>query len=176
MQPPEISRIYWNVLTSIPVVCGTIAVARALKYGAADIGIVFHKPLFQWAVAAFGLFLGTVAYVMFRPEPLNTDLSLQSTLLPALILMSTTGLAEELVFRGVIQRAANFLGFWACVYPAAIYAVLQIGAGSAVTAGFVLAVGVAFGMVVRRTKSIVGVSLGHGLLNVMLYLVIPHLF
>jgi membrane protease YdiL (CAAX protease family) len=77
---------------------------------------------------------------------------------------------EELAFRGLLQRAAGALGSWGWAIIAPIYALLQIGHGSLFNIIFTLGVALFFGFVVMRTKSILGVSVAHGILNIMLFL------
>lgn len=50
---------------------------------------------------------------------------------------------------------------------------LTIGYGSFTDFVFVLGVGMYFGYIVTRTRSILGVSVAHGLINVSLFLVLP---
>jgi membrane protease YdiL (CAAX protease family) len=93
---------------------------------------------------------------------------------PALILLVATGFGEELVFRGVMQSAsADALGKMAILYVAAVFAVLHIGYKSAPDVAFAFIVGLFFGWVVARTQSLLGVTLCHGTLNVMLYVIVP---
>jgi hypothetical protein len=87
-----------------------------------------------------------------------------------------TGLLEEFIFRGLIQRSAlENLGRRGLLYGAALFAVLHLGYRSALDVIFVFGVALFFGWVVVRTGSILGVTLSHGLTNVALYLFIPFL-
>jgi LysM repeat protein len=96
--------------------------------------------------------------------------------LPALILLIGTGFNEELVFRGVMQSAASdALGKWAILYVTVVFAVLHLGYKSVVDVAFVFAVGLFFGWVVAKTRSLLGVTLSHGITNIALYLVVPFL-
>jgi hypothetical protein len=95
-------------------------------------------------------------------------------LVPILILMFSTGFIEELIFRGMMQRAATeALGRFGLPYVAALFAVLHVGYLSVLDVVFVLIVGLFFGWVAARTHSIVGVTLSHGLTNIVLFLVMP---
>jgi membrane protease YdiL (CAAX protease family) len=114
-----------------------------------------------------------VEYLILRPEPLILALRWQEVIVPALILLVATGFVEELAFRGVMQRSAQALGSWGWIYIAVVFSVLQIGHLSALHWLFVLAVALLFGWIVKRTGSILGVSLSHGLINVCLFLIFP---
>ncbi len=172
----EISDIYWYLLISVPVLVGVVTLMRVLKYSSNTVGIRYSEPVIQALLVPFGIAVGVVDYMILKPDALNSSLSVESTLFPALILLISTGFVEELAFRGVMQRAAEAVHSWGWVYVAAIYAVIQIGRGSVQHAGLALAVGLVFGWVVKRTGSILGVGLAHGLLNIGLYLIFPHLF
>jgi hypothetical protein len=53
--------------------------------------------------------------------------------------------------------------------------VLHIGYESATDLAFVFAVGLIYGWIFERSRSIVGVSIGHGLANVVLFFIAPNL-
>jgi LysM repeat protein len=67
------------------------------------------------------------------------------------------------------------LGKWAILYVTVVFAVLHLGYKSAVDVAFVFAVGLLFGWVVAKTRSLLGVSLSHGITNIALYLIVPFL-
>jgi uncharacterized protein len=172
----EISEIYLYIIIAAPIFIGAIVIILNLKYSLDDdAGLNGKKPLVQVLVAILGAGLGFADYVILKPESWINELNIQTIVIPALILLIATGFVEEFVFRGVIQRAARPLGSWGWVYVSVIYALLQIGQGSVAQLVFVFIVAVFFGWVVKKTGSIIGVSLSHGLLNIALYLVVPHL-
>lgn len=170
----EISEIYWYAIIVIPVFVGIITVMRALDLNPADVGLSGKRIPVQVLVAAGGLGIGAVDYLILEPDSLITSLTIQKALVPALILLVSTGLVEELAFRGVMQRAAQASWAWGWVYIAAVYTALQIGHESALHCLFTFGVMLGFGWVVKKTGSILGVSLSHGLLNIGLYLIFPH--
>jgi membrane protease YdiL (CAAX protease family) len=65
--------------------------------------------------------------------------------------------------------------WWGILYVAALFAVLHFGYRSVLDVLFVFGVGGLFGWIVARTGSLVGVTLAHGLTNIMLFLVMPFL-
>jgi uncharacterized protein len=172
----EISEIYLYIIIAAPIFIGAVAVVLNLKYSLdEDVGLNGKKPWIQILVAIMGAGLGFVDYIILKPESWINELNIQTIVIPALVLLIATGFVEEFVFRGVIQRAARALGSWGWVYVAVVYALLQIGQGSVTHVVFVFIVALFFGWVVKKTGSIIGVSLSHGLLNIALYLVVPHL-
>jgi membrane protease YdiL (CAAX protease family) len=170
----EISEIYWYIIITIPIFTGILTVIRRLNFSVDDIGFNWRNGFIQILIALTGIGLGIVDYFILKPEALVSELTVQMMILPALILLVTTGFVEELAFRGVMQRAARALGSWGWAYIAIVYAVLQIGHGSAGHCVFAFVIALLFGWIVKKTGSIVGVSLSHGLLNVGLYLIFPH--
>jgi uncharacterized protein len=172
----EISEIYLCMIMAMPIFLSAVAVTLNLKYSLDDdIGLNGRKIFIQSIVAIAGAALGFVDYIILKPEALISELTIQTMVIPAFILLVATGFIDELVFRGVLQRAAHRLGSWGWVYIAIVYSILQIGQGSVVYVVFVFLVAIFFGWIVKKTGSIIGVSLSHGLLNIALYLVLPHL-
>ena len=104
------------------------------------------------------------------------DLSLAAVWWPAPSLLLFTGLSEELRFRGVLQTAAvRVMGARrGIVYVSLMFGALHVGWSSAVDVGFVTLVGLSFGWAVHRTGSIVGVTLAHGIVNIVLFIVLPN--
>jgi membrane protease YdiL (CAAX protease family) len=170
----ELSVIIWYILIWIPVLVGIYSVARYLKYSFDDIGINYRNILGQILTAITGIGLGIIDYMILKPEPL-VEGYFTRLIFPAIILFIFTGFMEELAFRGVIQKATRTLGSLGWVFIALVYAVLQIGYGSLIHIVFTLAVALYFGLVVQKTKSIIGVSMAHGLLNILLFLVMPNI-
>lgn len=171
----RIPQIYWYFIISTLIIVSIIGITKYLIYSLSDIGLNLRKPLIQLAIALVGIGLGIVDYIILKPEPLIDTLNVQTVILPAFILIIATGFTEEIVFRGVLQRASYVLGSWGWVYVAAIYTITQIGHKSLYHIIYAFLVSILFGWVVKKTGSILGTSISHGLLNVGLYLVLPHI-
>jgi len=169
----EFSQIYWYPIISVPILAGVFAVARTLDLNPRAIGLKLAAPPIQVLVALAGIGLGAVDYVILEPEPLVSALRWQEIIFPAFVLLIAIGFVEELVFRGVMQRSADALGSWGWIYVACVFSVLQIGHLSALHWLFILMVGLFYGWSVKKTGSILGVSLSHGFINIGLYLVFP---
>jgi uncharacterized protein len=176
MPTAETSEIFWYILIAVPVIAAIIALMRKLRLSADDIGINTRSPFIQALVSVAGVGLGFIDFLILAPEALTSQLNLQMTIFPGLVLLVFTGFMEEIAFRGLLQREASALGFWGWIYIASVYAVLQLGHGSLGHTLFSLGVALYFGWIVKKTGSIWGVGLAHGLLNVSLFLIFPHLF
>jgi uncharacterized protein len=170
----RLPQISWYALVSVPLFLACWLLVRDLGYGRRQLGLRVGNLVQQLLIALIGVVLGVAEYFILRPQPLISALTWQQLLLPALILLVCTGFSEELIFRGVMQHAASeAIGKWAVIYVAAIFAVLHIGYRSVVDVLFVFAVGLLFGWIVNHTQSLLGVTLAHGITNILLFLVMP---
>jgi len=166
---------YWYGAVAVPLMIATIVVARMIGLSRRQLGLVSgHLPT-QLLIGSSGFALGGIEYLILSPEPLIDGFSWVAILVPALILFVGTGFMEELLFRGVIQSTAwESLGArFAVWYVATIFAVLHIGYESILDVVFVFAVAVFFGWIVLKTKSILGVTISHGITNIGLFLFFP---
>jgi len=168
--------IYWYLIISVPLFVAVLVIQRTLKISWEEAGLHLGGLPWQLLIIVVGPFLGIVEYFILRPTPLISGLSAGEILISSLILLVSTGLLEEWIFRGIMQRVTEEIwGDRGVVYVAAVFAVLHIGHRSLVDVLFVFGVALFFGWFVRRTRSIVGVSLTHGLINIWLFLVAPFL-
>jgi membrane protease YdiL (CAAX protease family) len=167
-------QIYWYAIIAVPLSLAIYVVARRLGYTRWEIGINLNQWPFQILIALTGIPLGIVEYYILKPNPLVSSFAWQGLLLPALILIVGTGFIEELCFRGVIQHSAEAaIGRWGWIYVAVLFSIMHIGYLSILDLAFVFGVGLFFGIMVDKTKSILGVTLSHGIANVVLYLIVP---
>lgn len=176
-----LNTIPWLALVSIPLLVSIVAVAYVQRLGPRDLGLLFTRwkevPL-QAAIAATGIPLGFLEFVILRPEPWVADLAIGSIAVGGLVIFLATGLSEELIFRGILlRRAIEGLGErHGLLYVTAIFASLHIFFLKAEDLVFVFAVGLFYGFVVLKTRNLWGAILSHSLGNVILYLVAPFLF
>jgi membrane protease YdiL (CAAX protease family) len=172
----KLPRIYWYAIIAVPLLMAVFAVIRMLNLRRREIGFTLHRLRLQLLIGLTGIPFGIVEYYILKPDPLVESLTWQSILLPAFILLIGTGLVEEVTFRGVIQTSAEeTLGRWGWIYVAGLFAIMHIGYLLLADIVFVLAVGLFFGWVVKETKSLLGVTLSHGVTNIVLYLIVPFL-
>lgn len=167
---------WWFVAAGGPVFVSAVVIVATLRLSWRDIGLRPSRrslPV-QGLVVLGGLALGLGEYHILRPEPLTDDLALRQFAVPALILLFATGFLEEFIFRGILQRAASLaLGGPAIVYVSLIFAILHIGYRSATDVLFVFVIAMIYAWVVRKTGSILSVSLSHGVTNITLFLLVP---
>lgn len=173
-----IPQIYWYILIYVPLLASAIAVMWVLGIKPVDIGLT-KKNLGTYIILGviLGSCLGLLEWLILHPKPLATEFTVQAILGPAFILFFTTGLVEELIFRGVLQSTSqNFMGYRGLIYVSIAFAVLHIGQLSVLDVVFVLGVALAFAWIVKWTGSLTTVIVAHGITNIMLYLIATFLF
>jgi len=168
--------IAWYMIASVPMLIAAAMISHKLGLSGHELGLHAGDLGLQFMVSTGGLGLGAAAYLILEPAPLIADWSATNIWLAAIILLICTGLAEEMIFRGVLQwTSTQVLGPQALLYSALLFAILQIGFLSPAHVCFVCAVGLMFACVRHWSGSIIGVSLAHGITNIMLFLVMPYL-
>lgn len=171
-----IEPAYRYLFAGIPMALGAILAASAIGFTPRQIGLVWRAGRWQIFAVVVSVGLGFTEFAILRPAPLGPLPWMAGGILPALAVGLATGLPEELIFRGVMQTAARpLLGRWNVLFVALVFAVLHIGYASAVDLAFVFGVGLLYGWLFERTRSIIGVSIGHGIANVVLFFVAPYL-
>ena len=173
----NIPQIWWYPIIYAPLLAAAIVVVRIVGYRAREVGLSFSSFPVQLAVGLSGLLFGVAEYFILAPEPMVIELTWQEVWLPALIFLMCTGFVEEFIFRGVLQRTAvEVFGWRGIIYVSLLFAVLHIGFLSWIDVAFVFFVALFFGWVVEKTGSLFGVTLAHGITNIILYLVVPFFF
>jgi membrane protease YdiL (CAAX protease family) len=167
--------IYWYFIVSVPLFVAAAIALRTLGFSRIGIGLNLKALPLQVLVALTGMSLGYIEYRILQPAPLTSNLGWEEAWLPALILLVCTGFAEELIFRGMMQEAATQVcgQVWGVLYVAVLFAVLHVGYQSLPDVLFVFNVALFFGLTKTVTGSILGISLAHGMTNILLFLTMP---
>ena len=172
----KIPEIWRYPIIYVPLLTAALIALRLLHMGRREIGISTGFIPTQLGIALTGVGFGVIEYFILKPAPLIKELSWQSTWLPSLIFLLTVGFVEELIFRGVIQRSMTLsFGWKGIIYVSLLFALLYMGFFSWLDIILVFWIAVFFGWAVYKTGSLLGVTLSHGLTNIMLYLVVPFL-
>ncbi|MGB7531378.1 MAG: CPBP family intramembrane glutamic endopeptidase [Halobacteriota archaeon] len=124
---------------------------------------------------------GIIEYQILKPAPFPGLGSGAVNLITAsLIFIVCTGFLEELAFRGLIQHNAIRLmnKWWGILFVSTIFGVLHVGNLSPWHLDCVLAfsAGFVFSIVREKTGSIYGISISHGIINTILFLIAPYYF
>ncbi len=167
------------VLISVPLMAAPLGVMYVLRLRPRAVGLALGTPrvlLVQTALAATGVPLGVIEFLILRPaSSWIPSLAVASLITGGVVVVVASGLAEELIFRGILLREGEkVVGVApALLFVTLLFTAMHIGFASAADLVFVFLVGLYFGAVVQRTRNLVGVTLAHGLANVVLYLVVP---
>jgi uncharacterized protein len=162
-------------LVNLPLIVATVVAMTTLQYRPREIGLHLGRPWLQGLIVLIGIPIGILERLIIQPAPLAQSLALNDLLWPIVSLILFTGLSEELLFRGILQKAAtDTLGErYGIVYISVLFGVMHIGWNSLLDVFFVTLIGMVFGFIAQRTNSIFGVALAHGLANIMLFLILP---
>jgi membrane protease YdiL (CAAX protease family) len=97
-----------------------------------------------------------------------------SAIVAATVLVLFAALPEELLYRGLLVPAATaVVGPWGIPFASMTYALAFVAGGSIATVLLAFLLGIVLGWCRWLTGSVVGVIGAHGLLNVLVYLVLP---
>ena len=171
----QIPPLYWFPIIAVPLFATSYTIIRAQGLSRRDVGLILGNIPVQFLIAITGIFLGTFEYLILQPKPLIPTQNLETLLFASIILIISTGLAEELLFRGILQKnAQNVLGpLYGLLYTALLFTALHIGWNSIYDLIFVFSVGLFYGYAFYKTKSIIGVTFSHGISNTFLFLIVP---
>jgi hypothetical protein len=172
----NIRQVWWYPIIYAPLLVSALEVTRLCGYRREQIGLTVKRVGLQLATALTGFLFGMAEYFILPEEAEASNLVLQETwLLAAFFLLVCTGFVEELMFRGVMQRSAEgMFGWWGIIYVSFLFAIVHLIHHSWIDLIYVFGVALFLGWVVKRTGSLLGVTLSHGLANIMLYLVLPY--
>ncbi len=170
----------WLAVVGIPLLTAAAAVAyvQQLRPWLLGLAIESWKDLgLQLAIGLTGIPLGLVEYVILRQYPWIPGDTVLGVLYGGVIIFFSTGLAEELIFRGILlRRAMQALGSGAGIlFVTLVFSAMHIFFLNVFDLTFVFLVGLFYAVVVVRTKSLWGAIMSHTLGNVVLYLLAPFL-
>lgn len=175
---------YFYLIPGIPLIAAAFTAVRLAGYRMSDIYLArksrskrLNIPV-QFAVVLLGFPLGFMEYFILRPDPIVSELTVGSVVTASIILIIFTGLTEELTFRGIMKRAADdFYGERvSIIYVSLVFTALHITHLSALDVLFVFGVALLFSVIVHRTESLYSIVIAHGLTNINLFILCPHLF
>ena len=178
-----IPHIWQFPIIYLPLLASAIVIIRLLNLKPKDIGMNRGFMPVQLMIGLVGIGFGIVEYLILAPEALIAELSWQAAWLPALVLLLSTGFVEELIFRGILQKTTMAIfNKWGIVYVSYLFAILHIGwirTGNPIALidiAFVFIVALVFGWIVNKTGSLLGVTLAHGITNIVLFIIAPFYF
>jgi uncharacterized protein len=163
----EIPEIYWYALIGLPLLLAVALVSRQLGLSWAQLGISRGSWRQQLWIAASGLPLCVVAGLLGPTRALPPALDWSNALLSVAILVIFVAFAEEVLFRGLLQRVAGeILGRGGLLLSSLLYVAMCLSVPSWSYLLFIGLTGAFLGWCVARTGSIWGVVLAHSMINV----------
>ena len=171
----QIPTLYWFPIIAIPLFATSYTIIKAQGLSRRNVGLIWGNIPLQLLIGSTGILLGCIEYTILQPKPLIPVLNIETLIFASIILIISTGFAEELLFRGILQKnAQNVLGpLYGLLYTALLFTALHIGWNSIYDLIFVFAVGLFYGIAFYKTKSIIGTTLSHGISNTFLFLIVP---
>jgi membrane protease YdiL (CAAX protease family) len=118
----------------------------------------------QWAPALAALPLGAAGVLLLGSHPLERGASPALVLAGCVAVFIFSGLLEELIFRGVIQGALDPLGPSSVPFANILFAAMYFASGSVAVVVAAAVGGALAGWWKRRSGSVAGVALAHGVL------------
>jgi membrane protease YdiL (CAAX protease family) len=174
----QIKPLYWFPVIAIPLFAASFTLMKTQRLTRKKVGLVLGNIPIQLTIALSGVILGFTEYLILKPQPLISTLSLETVLVASIILIISTGFAEELLFRGILQKnAENVFGkIFGLFYASMLFTALHVGWQSGLDLAFVFGVAMFYGYAFQKTRSLLGVTLSHGLSNTFLFLIMPFIF
>lgn len=171
----ELEPLYWLVIMSIPVFVAIRILMQSQYLNKKMIGLNTRYLPLQLLVGLTGIGFGFVEYFILQPTALIPDLSLVNVIFAGSIVIISTGLLEELVFRGIIQKnAENIMGkTWGIIFTSSLFVGFNISWNSPLDLLFIFGISLCYGYIFQKTRSILGISISHGLCNVVLFIILP---
>lgn len=171
----QIKPLYWFPIVALPLFASSIVIMRRQNLTLQDVGVFFSNFKIQLLIALTGFATGIIEYFILRPDPLINQFTFSLLLGGFIVLLLSTGLAEELLFRGILQNnTMKVIGpAWGLLYTSLIFTTMHIGWIYFADLVFVFSVALFYGFCLIKTKSIMGITLAHGISNSMLFLVMP---
>jgi hypothetical protein len=121
--------------------------------------------------------VGIVEYFILTPAPAFPSFGIGYFFRDLVFMLLFVGVAEELLFRGLIQRdLMTALGWkWGLILAALMFMVMHLTWRSVPELGFTFAIGLLLGYIYYKTRSLAAPIVIHGVGNVLLVAVLPYL-
>ncbi len=174
------SYILWFLIISVPIFIAIFVCIYVQDIRLKDIKLAMPKlrqiPIEVGIIFAIIPF-GFIEYYIIRPTPLISELNIAPMAVAMIIFVVCTGFLEELLFRGLLQyNAKKMIGSWGLLLVTLLYASLYVTNLSMPDVFLAFAIGGLYSIVVEKTGSLLGVSISHGILNFILFIIAPLYF
>jgi membrane protease YdiL (CAAX protease family) len=170
----DLGPVYGLALIILPLSVSCIFLMRGQNLSIMDVGLNLKKLPIQLLIIWGGLAIGFIEYLILEPAAIISNLEINNLIISVIILLCT-GFILELIFRGIIQQEADDLmgKIGGLLFVSILFTSQYIAWNSVPYLGFVFGVSIIYGYIYQKTSSILGISVSHGLSNVMLFLILP---
>ncbi|MCL7413484.1 MAG: CPBP family intramembrane metalloprotease [ANME-2 cluster archaeon] len=170
--------LYSYIFIYAPLLIPVYLVAVHQKYTAAQLGLTRGNLKVIIPVSIIiALAIAEGEYYIIRPGYLIPDLSFWNMLKLSLVMILFIGLVEELIFRSIVQtRLEETYGlFYGLMITSLMFGIMHSGYGTVYEMMFTSLAGLVVGYLFQVTRNLPLIALTHGMVNVFLFGVIPHL-
>lgn len=128
-------------------------------------------------VTALGVLLASVEFQILQPEALIPVWHPQNLLVMTVVMTFFVALVEELMFRGIVQGALvdRYGAAFGILVASLLFGATHAGYGSPDEIAFAIGMGLVLGITYHLSRSLAAVVIAHGLVNVLVFAVYPHL-
>lgn len=170
----DIPVMYRYMIVGVPILLAAYFSARSVGLAANRLYFTWKGWPFQVLFSFVGLLLGYCEYLILHPTELVPSTGWFDIAMGMFILFVFTGFLEEFIFRSLLQvTGIQLFGGFAIWIISILFGILHIGYYSFIDVLFATLVGAFFGYFALKTRSLLGVSLAHGITNITLYILLP---
>jgi membrane protease YdiL (CAAX protease family) len=169
--PADVHPLLRLVVVGVPAL---VAVAMSARLGIRAWPLL--RPykggwLGQALVTLLGIPLAVLVWVLAPP---GVQVATGASTVVAAVVLVFAALPDELLYRGLLVPAGvGVAGGWGLPLSSMAYALAYLPGGSPRTVLLAFVLGMILGWCRQRTGSVVGVVAAHGLVNVLVYLILP---
>ncbi len=172
-----IQPIYWLAIATVPVTIAIVILMKNQQIKWRKAGLIIGNLSLQLIISLTGVAIGVIEYNIIHPTAIISNFNPLNIIIASLIIIISTGLLEELIFRGIIQKLAENImgGILGIIFASILFTILNINWNSPLNIIFIFLISLYYGYVFQKTRSILGIGISHGLCNVTLFILIPFL-
>ena len=139
---------------------------------------ISNIPKYVLLGLAIGVPLGVIEYYIVIPTPSFPSFEVGYFFRDMFYMIIFVGLAEEILFRGLIQRdMMNLFGWkWGLLGASIMFSVMHLTWRSIPELAFTFVAGLIFGYLYYRTRNLTAPIVAHGIANTILVAVMPYMF
>jgi len=171
--------LYSFIFIYFPLIIPIFFIAVHQKFTIEQIGFINKKLLIYIPAALIiSVMIAVGEYYIVRPDHLIPDFSFLNVLKLSIIMFVFVAIIEELIFRSILQtRLEECFGlFFGLIVTSILFGVMHSGYGTIYEIVLTCFAGLIIGYLFQRTRCLLLIVLIHGLINVLLFGVLPYVW